>query len=66
MRGLTETRKKRLWEEVQHGFPGDATMQHVHYVRLIHHIQTEGLSSSEKLRFLSDAKAKRQPKAAEK
>ena len=56
MRDLTDTQKRRLWEEVQRDFPGDDTMQQVHYVRLLHYHRTRGLSEEEYVRFFRRAR----------
>lgn len=51
MRKLTEVEKEQLWEEVREEFPDDEMMQEIHYVRLLHHRQTKGLSPQECIRF---------------
>ena len=51
MRELTETEKEQLWEEVRKEFPDDEMMQEIHYVRLLHHHQTKGLSPQELIQF---------------
>ncbi|MBM4047065.1 MAG: hypothetical protein FJ279_18335 [Planctomycetes bacterium] len=51
MKRLTDAEQERLWEEVRKDFPGDEMMQEIHYVRLLHRRQTEGLSSRERIRF---------------
>ncbi len=51
MRELTEAEKEQLWEEVRQEFPDDEMMQQIHYVRLLHHHQTKGLSPQECIRF---------------
>lgn len=51
MRELTDTEKEQIWEEVQREFPDDEMMQQIHYVRLLHHRQTEGVPSRERVRF---------------
>ena len=55
MKDLTETEKRQLAEEVRKEFPDDEVMQQVHYVRLLHHAQTKGLSSEERIRFYNSA-----------
>ena len=55
MRQITESEKQRLWEEVRQEFPGDEVMQEVHYVRLLHHLQTAGMSSRELAAFYEAA-----------
>ena len=51
MKRLADTEKARLWDEVRKEFPGDEMMQEIHYVRLLHRRQTEGLSPRERIRF---------------
>jgi len=51
MRKLTDTEREQLWDEVRREFPDDEMMQEIHYVRLLHHRQTEGISSRERVRF---------------
>lgn len=53
MMQLTETEKKQIWEEVRREFPDDEMMQEIHYVRLLHFRQMEGLSSQERIRFFA-------------
>jgi hypothetical protein len=55
MRDVTEPEKQRLWEEVRREFPEDEMMQEVHYVRLLHHLQTAGMSSRELAAFYQAA-----------
>ena len=55
MRKLTEAQKKELWEEVRKEFPDDEMMQEIHYVRLLHHYLTEGLSPQEFIRFFESS-----------
>ena len=55
MRELTDEEKGRLWDEVREEFPDDDTMQQVHYVRLLHHCQTRGLSVAEHIHFFADS-----------
>jgi hypothetical protein len=56
---LTEADKKKLWDEVVAEFPGDDTMQMVHYVRLLHYHQTKDLSPEEQIRFYNEAAQRR-------
>ncbi len=58
MKQLTDIEKEKLWEEIRKDFPDDEMMQQVHYVRLLHHRQTEGLSSVERIKFFEHYKAK--------
>ncbi len=51
MKQLTDIEKEKLWEEVRKEFPDDEMMQQIHYVRLLHHRQTEGFSSQERIKF---------------
>ncbi len=60
MKQLTDIEKEKLWEEVRKEFPDDEMMQQIHYVRLLHHRQTEGLSSQERIKFFERYKAKEQ------
>lgn len=55
MRELTEAEKKELWKEVRKEFPDDEMMQEIHYVRLLHHHQTKGLSPQERIRFFESS-----------
>lgn len=56
---LTKVEKERLWKEVKEEFPNDEMMQQVHYVRLLHHLQTKGLSPKERIRFFGNSKVQR-------
>ena len=58
MRTLTESDKQQIWAEVREEFPDDVTMQQVHYVRLMHFRQTEGMSPSQRVRFFQRPKRK--------
>lgn len=60
MKELTETEKRQLAEDVRKEFPGDDVMQQVHYVRLLHHAQTKGLSSQDRIRFYNSAQVRAQ------
>ena len=51
MRDLGDAEKQQLMEEVRNDFPGDEVMQQVHYVRLLHYMETKGLSAEERVRF---------------
>lgn len=51
MRELTEAERNEIWEEVRKEFPEDAAMQQVHFVRLLHFRQMEGMTSAQRLRF---------------
>lgn len=51
-RELTEAEKRALWEQVREEFPDDETMQWVHFVRLVHHVQMQDLSVPERIEWL--------------
>jgi len=53
MRILTEEEKIRLKAEVEREFPDDEMMQEIHYVRLLHQLQTEGMTVGERKAFYS-------------
>ncbi len=53
MKKQTEVGKEQLWEEVRKEFPDDETMQQIHYIRLLHYRQTQGLSSQDYIRFFA-------------
>ena len=53
MRHITDSEKEQIWEDVRREFPDDEVMQQVHYVRLLHHRQTEGFSSRERVQFFA-------------
>ena len=57
-RQLSEQQKKQMWEQVRAEFPGDEVMQEVHYVRLLHHYQTQGMNPAARLRFYGAPKRK--------
>lgn len=61
MRTLTESEKEKLWNEVCKEFPGDQTMQEVHFARLVHHEMFKELPDREKIEFYREA-GKRYPK----
>ena len=54
MATLTSNDKERLLEEARREFPGDEMMQNIHYVRLLHYYQIEGLSSEERIQFFGN------------
>lgn len=56
LRKVTDAEKARMWEKVRGEFPGDAMMQELHFVRLLHQRQTEGFSSRELIQFYARAK----------
>jgi hypothetical protein len=58
MRKLIEAEKEQLWEEVRKEFPDDQMMQEIHYVRLLHHHQTKGLSPREIIQFFESSEKK--------
>jgi len=59
MRILSETEKQAIWEEVRQEFPDDDTMQQIHYVRLLHYYQTEGMTFEEKRAFYQQTREKK-------
>ena len=58
MRDLTAAEKEGLWSEVRKEFPDDEMMQEIHYVRLLYHYQTRGLSRREFIRFFESSAKK--------
>lgn len=58
MRDLAESEKEKLLEEVRLEFPDDEVMQQIHYVRLIHQLQTRGMSADERIRFYQAAESR--------
>ena len=58
MRDLAESEKEKLLEEVRIEFPDDEVMQQIHYVRLIHQLQTRGMSADERIRFYQAAESR--------
>jgi hypothetical protein len=56
MRELTEVEKEDLWKEVRREFPDDEMMQEIHYVRLLHHHETKGLSPQELIQFFGSSR----------
>jgi hypothetical protein len=61
MRQVTDAEKNDIWEQVRKEFPEDATMQQVHYVRLLHFRQMEGMTPAQRLRFYREPGHKKQP-----
>lgn len=59
IRKLTKAEKERLWEEVKKEFPNNETMQEIYYVRLMHYLQTKGLSPKERIQFFGNSKVQR-------
>ena len=59
MRVLTDAEKNEILEEVRKEFPDDVVMQQVHYVRLLHFRQMEGMTPSERLRFYQRPKRRK-------
>ena len=51
---LTKEARNRLWEEVKEEFPHDETMQEVHFVRLVHFLQTKDLTAEERVKFFAE------------
>lgn len=60
MRTVTAKERAQLWEEVRKEFPDDDTMQQVHYVRLLHYLQTKDLAPQKRLRFFGRGTKKAQ------
>ena len=56
MRVLRESEKQKRAEAVCREFPDDEVMQQVHYVRLMHHLQTREMTPEERIRFYEAAK----------
>lgn len=52
---LTKEARDRLWEEVREEFPHDEMMQEVHFVRLIHFLQTKELTPEERVKFFGQS-----------
>jgi hypothetical protein len=63
MRELTKAEKEQIWEEVRKEFPDDTVMQEVHYVRLLHYHQLNGLSASERVRFFAHPRRRARPRS---
>ena len=55
MNVLTKEARDRLWEEVREEFPHDETMQEVHFVRLVHFLQTKDLTPEERVKFFEQS-----------
>ena len=55
MNVLTKEARDRLWEEVREEFPHDETMQEVHFVRLVHFLQTKDLTAEERVKFFAQS-----------
>ena len=58
MRIISEAEKQAIWEEVREEFPDDDTMQQVHYVRLLHYYQMQGMTPAQKLDFYKQQEKK--------
>jgi len=58
MQDLAESEKEKLLEGVRLEFPDDEVMQQIHYVRLIHQLQTRGMSADERIRFYQAAESR--------
>ena len=56
MRILSESDMLAIWDEIRQEFPDDETMQQVHYVRLLHYYQTQGMTPEEKVAFFTQAR----------
>ena len=50
MAQVTDAEKKLIWEEVKREFPGDQTMQEVHFARYLRMKELEDLPIQERLR----------------
>lgn len=48
---ITAEQERRLREEVREEFPDDEMMQEIHFVRLIHYLQTKDLTPEEQINF---------------
>ena len=52
---LTKDARDRLWKEVREEFPQDEMMQEVHFVRLVHFLQTKDLAPEERVKFFEQS-----------
>lgn len=52
---LTKDTRDRLWKEVREEFPQDEMMQEVHFVRLVHFLQTKDLTPEERVKFFEQS-----------
>ena len=52
---LTQDARDRLWEEVREEFPQDEMMQEVHFVRLVHFLQTRDITPEERVEFFEQS-----------
>ncbi len=52
-RVLTASERDALWAEVRAEFPGDAMMQEVHFVRLLHAAQLGHLTDEERRAYFN-------------
>ncbi len=52
-RPLTELERQKLQADALREFPDDDMMREVHFVRLLHQAQMEGLTSRERVEYLN-------------
>jgi hypothetical protein len=43
--------QRAMWDDVRSEFPGDEMMQEIHFIRLVQHFRTQGMSTAELVHY---------------
>lgn len=54
MREITQEDEDRFWRRVREEFPDDEMMQEIHFIRLKLQAEMEGMSPSERVRYINE------------
>ena len=46
--------QRAMWDDVRTEFPGDEMMQEIHFLRLVQHYRTEGMTTPELVQYYNE------------